>query len=208
MGAYYNPGLLTRFSNAGVPYVPAYCGTPPAANAGFTLTPARDTLRLADFSTAGPRYAQLVRWHWQLPGGRVLEGPAPLGQRVVPAPPAGAPVRLTVTNNLGCTAIQTLYPWGMPTATRPAAAAGQLTLWPNPASGAATLMLVGAAGRPAATAQVLDGLGRVVRLAQLLAWAGATATAVLNVAGLAVGVYVVRVRVGDATLARRLLVQP
>ncbi|WP_201982344.1 T9SS type A sorting domain-containing protein [Hymenobacter rubidus] len=208
-GGVYYAGVLTRFANAGVPYVPAYCRTPPVASAGYALSPARDTLRLVDFSTAGPGYAQLVRWHWQLPGGRVLEGPAPPGQRVVPAPPAGTPVRLTVTNNLGCTSTQTLYPWGLPSAAQAAQElAGQLTLYPNPASGTATLTLAGTAGQPAATVQVLDALGRVVRPVQPLVWAAATATAHLNVAGLPPGVYVVRVRVSNAgSFTRKLVVQ-
>jgi hypothetical protein len=85
-----------------------------------------------------------------------------------------------------------------PLAATPATGAGQFSLAPNPARDRATLML---AARPQPTpVQVLDALGRPVR--QLLLPARAT-SAVLDVAGLPAGLYLVRC--GAAT--RRLRVE-
>ncbi len=202
-------GVLTRYANAGVPYVPDYCRRPPVPNGAAQLNAARDTLRLYGFGTGGPRFALVERWRWQLPGGVTYDGPFPPPTRVVPAPPPGTPVTLTLENNLGCAATQTLYPWGRPSAVQQARAlADKAALFPNPAAQAATLRVPGLARGAGATAQVRDALGRAVGPAVALVWDAQAGTAVLPVAGLAAGVYVVQVQAGNLSFAKRLVVQP
>ena len=207
-----NFGRLTRFANAGTPYAPAYCQRPPVALAGFARSPTGDTLRLVDFSTPGPRFAQLVRWRWHYPDGFYHDGPAPPPHRFAVPPGPGAALTLTVTNNLGCAATQVLYPFGLPTAAQQARArAGQAGVFPNPAEagGGATLALAGLPPGTTATAQLLDGLGRALGPPQpLAAGPDGRATARLALAGRAPGLYAVRVRLPDGTaFAKKLLVQ-
>lgn len=205
-----NPGLLTRFANVGAPYVPAYCQRPPLANAGFALNPARDTLQLVDFSLGGPRFAQVVRWRWHYPDGSYYDGQFPPRHRFAALPGAGAAVTLTVTNNLGCSATQVLYPYGLPTASQQARDwATQASVCPNPATGGATLTLAGLPAGTAVAVQVLDGLGRAVGPGQAVAiGADGTGAARLALAGLPAGVYAVRVQVASAAaFVKKLVVQ-
>ncbi len=212
MGSQDQAGLLTRFAGLGAPYAPAalFCQQPPAANAGFALSPGRDTLRLVDFSTAGPRYAELTRWRWHYPDGAYYDGRTPPPHRfVAPLPAAGAPVTLTVTNNLGCSATQVLYPYGLPTATQQARAwAAQASVWPNPApGGAATLALAGLPPRARATVQLRDALGRAVGAPLTLAVGpDGTAAARLPLAGAAPGLYAVGVQVAGTAFTKKLVV--
>jgi hypothetical protein len=203
-------GELTRFTQAGIPYQPPLCRTLPTAQAGYTLNPARDTLRLVDFSTGGPRYAQVLAWRWDFGDGRSYTGgPQPPAHGYAAVPPVGTPVRLSVTNNLGCTSTQTVYPWGLPTASQQAQAlARQATLYPNPTTAEATLVLAGLPPRAAATVQAYDALGRAVgsRLPLAVA-ADGTAALRLAVAGWPAGVYAVRVQAGTLSFAKRLVVQ-
>jgi hypothetical protein len=206
-------GLLTRFAGLGSPWVPAYCQRPPAPSAGFALNPAGDTLRLVDFSAAGPRYATLERWRWHYPDGTFYEGRTPPPHGFAAVPGAGAAVTLTVTNSLGCSATQALYPWGRPTAAAQARgwAAGAY-LWPNPASSGdgagVTLALAGLPGGAAGQVQVRDALGRAVGPARALG-IGRDGTAALRlpVAGWPAGVYLVHVQVASGGFVKKLVVE-
>jgi hypothetical protein len=201
-------GELTRFAQAGVPYQPPLCRTPPAPQAGYALNPARDTLRLVDFSTGGPRYAQVLAWRWDFGDGTSYAGPTPPPHRYAPVPPAGTPVRLTVTNNLGCASTATLYPWGAPTAAQQARAfAAGASLWPNPAvDGQATLALAGLPPRARATVQVRDALGRAVGPPQAVALApDGTGAARLDLAGQPSGMYAVQVTVAGTAFVKKLV---
>ena len=203
-------GLLTRFANLGAPLVLDYCQPPPVPNAGFLLNPARDTLRLVELSTAGPRFATLERWRWHYPDGAFYEGRTPPPHRFAAPPAPGSAVTLTVTNNLGCSSTQTLYPFGSPSAAQRARAfAAGASLFPNPASGAggATLALAGLPPRAPLTVQVLDALGRAAGPPRTAA-AGADGTAALRLptAGLAPGLYAVRVQVAGTAFALKLVV--
>ena len=204
-------GLLTRFANLGAPLVLNYCQHPPQPNAGFLLNPARDTLRLVELSTAGPRFATLERWRWHYPDGAFYEGRTPPPHRFAAPPAAGAAVTLTVTNNLGCSATQTLYPFGLPSAAQRARAfAAGASVFPSPASGAggATLALAGLPPRAPLTVQVLDALGRAVGPVRAgTVAADGTAALRLPAAGLAPGLYAVRVEVAGTAFAKKLLVQ-
>ena len=86
-------GLLTRFANVGAPLVLNYCQHPPVPNAGYSLTLRRDTLTLVDFSTGGPRFAQVERWRWHFPDGSFYEGRTPPPHRFAQRPPPGPPSR-------------------------------------------------------------------------------------------------------------------
>ena len=86
-------------------------------------------------------------------------------------------------------------------ATTGAKAQANLSLTPNPAYGSVTVHLP-AAPSPAALA-LLDGLGRVVRTAT----APAGQDYPLELAGLAPGIYTVRVRAGEALATQKLVVE-
>ncbi len=201
------PGIgLLRYTNAGTPYVPNYCQRPPAAYFAAALA-APNQLQVLAASTPGPRYGVLLLWHWDFGDGTTYDGPAPPPHRYATVPAPGTAVRLTVTNNLGCTATHTEYPWGGPTATQQSRdLAARAALWPNPATGRATLRLPDAPAGPASV-MLLDVLGRSVRR-YLARPVGRTLTQEIDLAGLAPGVYAVRVALPDGrTFARRLLVQ-
>ena len=72
-----------------------------------------------------------------------------------------------------------------------AAARARLAVWPNPATGPSVRLTLPVGTAPTAGVMVLDAAGRVVRTARL------TTAGTLNVAGLPVGIYAVRV--GSAT---------
>ncbi|MDO7874894.1 T9SS type A sorting domain-containing protein [Hymenobacter sp. ASUV-10] len=199
--------LVTRFAGLPPTYEPDLCATPPVPNAAYTpVAGAPDSLVFYELGAAGPAYAQLLHWRWELGDGTVVEQTTstPLGHRYAMPPAPGTVVRVTITNNLGCSSTQELYPWGRPTAAQAAQAlAAGATLWPNPAAGGTVQLRVpGLRAGAAATAQVLDGLGRAVSPAVALAGGGAA----LPVAGLAAGVYVVRVRTAQGQFAKRLIV--
>ena len=202
---FYGAGL-TRYANAGLPYVPAYCARPPVANAGYAR-PTPDSLRLVDFSQPGPRYGQLLVWRWALGDGTVLTRHAgtPVRHRYATVPAPGTAVTLTVTNNLGCATTQTMYPFGLPTASQQARAlAAGAALFPNPATTSATLAVPGLRAQPPAPGEVADALGRVVRRFVAPVRAG-TATAALDLAGLPPGVYAVRLRPVEGVVVKRLV---
>ena len=93
-----------------------------------------------------------------------------------------------------------------PLATAPAALAPQVLLYPNPARDQATLSLPGVAGASRVQAELLNTLGQVVhRQVAPLPAGGAQLT--LPTAGLASGVYVVRLTAGAAVVTKRLTIQ-
>ncbi|WP_201978991.1 T9SS type A sorting domain-containing protein [Hymenobacter rubidus] len=196
-------------AGVGAPFVPDYCRYPPRPNLGVVPPPAAypDSLVLVDFSTAGPRYAQNVRFRWDLGNGTVRDTYAagPFRYRYAQVPPAGTPVTVTVWNNLGCAATQTLYPFGRPTSAQQARAwAAQASLFPNPTSGTATLRLPpdGPAG-PVAV-DVLDALGRVLPCPVPRPGADPH-TLLLDLGALPAGVYAVRVRTDTGSFSKRLV---
>jgi hypothetical protein len=203
------PGILTRFTNAGVPYQPELCRTPPVVNATFVRPPASpDSLNLFDLSDAGPRYGQLVRWRWSLGDGTAVERTQPgwVRHKYATLPAPGTPVTLTLTNNLGCTSSQTLYPFGRPSASQQSQAmAARATLFPNPGSGAVTLTLTDA---PAglATVQLLNSLGQVVQAYTPRA-VGSTLSLPLDVSALPSGVYALRISTRQGSFVKRLVRQ-
>jgi hypothetical protein len=86
-------------------------------------------------------------------------------------------------------------------ATSAGATASTGRLYPNPAHGAATIKLPSGSGP--ATLTLLDGLGRPVRT-QL---ASANTEVALDLAGLAPGVYALRVQAGAAVATQKLVVE-
>ena len=114
----------------------------------------------------------------------------------------------TVGDGSKVTAFFGIYDPTRPSATAAALTAAQVALYPNPAprAGGVTVALPVAAGQRA-TATVLDALGRVVRPAQALAVAAGQATGTLPTAGLAPGVYTVRLSTGAGTVSKRLVVE-
>jgi hypothetical protein len=86
-------------------------------------------------------------------------------------------------------------------ATSAGATASTGRLYPNPAHGAATIKLPSGSGP--ATLTLLDGLGRPVRT-QL---ASANTEVALDLAGLALGVYALRVQAGAAIATQKLVVE-
>ncbi|GAB3874354.1 hypothetical protein GCM10028824_27470 [Hymenobacter segetis] len=88
-------------------------------------------------------------------------------------------------------------------ATAPGAALPAFALSPNPAHGTATVQLPAVPGATTATLTVLDALGRPVRTLST----PTNARAVLDLTGLAPGLYAVRVAAGSSTATRRLVVE-
>ena len=203
-----------RFFSAGFggvapPFVPAYCRYLPQPNVAASR-PQPDSLVLLQLHTPGPRYAQAVAFRWELGDGTVVEratgGPVRHRYAAGQVPPAGTPVRLTITNNLGCAATVVVYPFGLPSASQAARAlAARVALFPNPAAETATLRLAAAPPGPA-TVRVLDALGR-----ELLAYALRPQTGqlelVLDLHLLPPGVYAVQLHTTAGSCTKRLVRQ-
>lgn len=203
------PGVLTRFANVGAPLALNYCQHPPVPLAGYALSPRRDTLTLVDFSTGGPRFAQVERWRWHYPDGSFYEGRTPPPHRFAQVPAAGSAVTLTVTNNLGCSATTTLYPFGLPSTAQQARTwAAGATVFPNPAMGGdATLTLAGLPPRTPLTAQLTDALGRLVGPPRVGVISGdGTAAVRMPIAGIGSGLYLVRVQAAGTSFSKKLVV--
>ena len=96
-----------------------------------------------------------------------------------------------------------------PLAASPAQAlAAQLEVYPNPASGSFRVVLPLPAGTAApALAELTNTLGQVVRRVPLAAGPGQLVVGETSVRGLAPGVYQLHLRVADAPLVRRVVVQ-
>ena len=93
-----------------------------------------------------------------------------------------------------------------PLATAPALTAADVTLYPNPARDQFTVLVPAAAGAAQVQGTLLNALGQTVR--QLSAPATAAgARLAFDTAGLPAGVYVLRLRAGTATLAKRVVLQ-
>ncbi|WP_216691005.1 LamG-like jellyroll fold domain-containing protein [Hymenobacter siberiensis] len=91
-------------------------------------------------------------------------------------------------------------------ATAPALTAAEVTLYPNPAHSAFTVLVPGVAGASLVQATLLNALGQVVnRQSTSLPTAGARLT--VDAAGLAPGVYTLRLQVGATALAKRVVIQ-
>jgi hypothetical protein len=90
--------------------------------------------------------------------------------------------------------------------TAAAAPATTVAVVPNPAHGPATVQLPAGLAAGPATLTLLDAVGRPVRTTTVALAAGAT-TAALDVAGLAPGVYALRVAVGERRGTARLVVE-
>ncbi len=197
-----NDALVTRLANVPALYDPQLCRVPPFAAAAATPDATGRILTFTNLSDAGPRYAQLVLQHWDFGDGSSYDGPNPPPHTYANGP-AGRTVRLTVTNNLGCTAT-TVVAGPLAAAPRRAGALG-LRLFPNPsAGGAVTLALAGLAAQEPVAGEVVDALGRVVRTLALPVAALAHGAA-LDVAGLGAGVYVLRLRPLEGPVVARLV---
>jgi len=90
------------------------------------------------------------------------------------------------------------------TAVAPASLSRQVSLYPNPARGSARLELPAALHRAPLTATLLNPLGQTVRTLELPATAGPRA---LPLAGLAPGLYSVRLSTPQGTVTKRLVVE-
>ncbi|RZK61208.1 MAG: T9SS type A sorting domain-containing protein [Hymenobacter sp.] len=101
-----------------------------------------------------------------------------------------------------------LYAFAPPAAlaTAPALTAAQVALFPNPAHGAFTVVVPGSPAPTAVAAELLNSLGQVVRrpAAGLPANGGSF---MVGTAGLAAGVYTLRLQAGPTTLTKRVVLQ-
>ncbi|WP_345120176.1 LamG-like jellyroll fold domain-containing protein [Hymenobacter antarcticus] len=91
-------------------------------------------------------------------------------------------------------------------ATAQALTAANVTLYPNPAHEQFTVLVPAVAGATAVQAELLNALGQVVRR-QSAPLAATGARFAVQTAGLAAGVYTLRLHAGGATLAKRVIVQ-
>ena len=202
----YQPLSHLRLQLTERPYVPNLCQTPPQAGFGFTAVPSGDSLRFVSLSSPGPRYAQLLRWRWDFGDGTRYDGPTPPPHRYPPGTAAATAVRLSVTNNLGCTSTTWVYPFALATAAQRTLQAG-LSVFPNPApAGAVTVRLPGLRPQAAVAGELLNTLGQLVRRTSWPA-AGLAQGVPLELAGLAAGVYTLRLRPQEGALVKRLVVE-
>ncbi|RYY18335.1 MAG: T9SS type A sorting domain-containing protein, partial [Cytophagaceae bacterium] len=93
-----------------------------------------------------------------------------------------------------------------PLAAAPAALAAQVSIFPNHAHEQVTVSLPGIAGATAVQAELLNALGQVVRRQETALPAAGTAFG-LPTAGLAPGVYVLRLTAGTTLITKRLTIQ-
>ena len=197
--------LTSRLNNLPALYEPPLCRTPPYASFGLVFDPATRLMRFYNLTAPGPPYAQLVRWRWDFgDGSPPYFGPFP-PPHVYPAGAGPAtPVRLTVTNNLGCTASEVQFPLATATAAVRVLQAN-LGLFPNPAEGGtATLTLPGLRPQPPVPGEVLNAVGQVVlRLA--LAPAALAQGLALDLAALPPGVYALRLHPQEGPVGTRLV---
>ncbi len=84
--------------------------------------------------------------------------------------------------------------------------AAEVTVYPNPAHGRFTVLVPAVAAASAVQAELLNTLGQVVRR-QSAALPAAGATLTVETAGLASGVYTLRLAAGTSTLAKRVVLQ-
>ena len=77
---------------------------------------------------------------------------------------------------------------------------------PNPAIGSFTVTLPGISGANVVHAKLLNSLGQVLRQQSATLLASGTSFNV-STAALATGVYVLRLRAGDRTLTKRVVIQ-
>ena len=90
-------------------------------------------------------------------------------------------------------------------ATQSALSAAQVSVFPNPAHGSFTLLLPPVAGQRAVQATLLNVLGQPVA-SRSIALSAAGASAEFDTHGLAAGVYVLHLKAGSSTLAKRIVV--
>ena len=93
-----------------------------------------------------------------------------------------------------------------PLATAASLVATEVTVYPNPAHGRFTVLVPAVASAPAVQAELLNTLGQVVRR-QSAALPAAGATLTVETAGLAAGVYTLRLTAGASILAKRVVLQ-
>ncbi len=203
-GTYRETCYATYLANVGVPYEANLCARPPAAYfAAAAAGPA--AVQVLESSTPGPRYGVLVAWRWAWGDGTFSDGRSPGPHTYAAAPPPGTAVTLTVTNNLGCTASRTEYPFGPLSAAQQARAlAARLAVFPNPSVGLLTVELAGLAPQPPARLGLRNALGQLVRTALAPVQGGALHT-VFDLTGLPPGVYALGVTTREGTAVRRVV---
>ena len=119
----------------------------------------------------------------------------------VPAGTSTGPVSLTAAN----LALYTGPVFSLVLAARPALAAEEVTLAPNPAHGSFVVEVPAVAGASTVQAELLNVLGQVVRR-QSAALPAAGATLTVPTADLAPGPYLLRLQAGATALTKRVLV--
>ena len=193
----------TYLANVGIPYEADLCARPPRPYFATVATgPAQ--VQVLDASAAGPRYGALVAWRWAWGDGSFSDGAAPGPHTYASPPPPGTAVALTVTNNLGCTATRTEYPFG-PLAAAPAAAlAARLQVYPTPSNGLVTVELGGLVPQGPVALALLNPLGQVLRTATAPVRHGHVAAA-LDLDGLPNGLYLLRVTTREGAATKRLV---
>ncbi|MDX5443513.1 MAG: T9SS type A sorting domain-containing protein, partial [Hymenobacteraceae bacterium] len=180
---------LVKLSGLGLPYKPDYCSTLPVA--GFTASLlAGDTVAFADLSAAGTRYGTISKWEWHLGDGSVSSDSVPKHKYSQPISQLyNTPVTLVVTNNSGCRASVTLYPFRT-LSTASALPEVQVSLYPNPVKEQALIRISGYS--KTVTLQLLDVTGRKLQLPVAQKQQGEVQELELNTASLPKGLYLYR----------------
>jgi hypothetical protein len=117
-------------------------------------------------------------------------------------------IRFRATGDNGSTDIgidNVRVSYGTPTATVSALMAAGVSVFPNPAHASFTVLVPTVANATSVQAELLNALGQVVRK-QSVALPAAGARLTVATADLAAGVYTLRLRAGEATLAKRVVI--
>ncbi|MDO7852658.1 FG-GAP-like repeat-containing protein, partial [Hymenobacter convexus] len=118
----------------------------------------------------------------------------------------GRPDLLTGNSRNGAVAVLLNTGTFTPLAATPAAAAAaEVTLFPNPARGSFAVQLPAAWGAAPVRAELLNALGQVVATRAAQPTAGATLT--METAGLNAGIYTLRLHAGGHALTKRVVVE-
>ncbi|WP_162550232.1 T9SS type A sorting domain-containing protein [Hymenobacter nivis] len=175
----------------------------------LSATPTGATTATVSF-TAGSGNTSYTVTYTPAGGTARTVAPAPTASPVLLTGLAGnTAYAVTVVGNCGgspAAAAATTFTTGVPTATRSALGAGVLAAFPNPAGRAFTLSLPAVAGARSAALALYNGLGQQV-LTRTIALAPAGTQALLDVNGLAPGLYTVRVQAGSQSASLPITLQ-
>ncbi len=217
-GSFYGVSIIANCSNGAAPAVAHNFGTTTVANCGavtnVTMTPTSASTATVNFTASAGNSTFYV--YYYVPGDStryhsVSSTTAPV---VLTGLIPGTTYTIRVVSYCGTsgtltsgTTVPVLFTFRGALAARAALGTGAVGVFPNPAHRAASLVLPAVPGATQARLTLLNALGQAVR-AQLVPLAAAGDThAQLDLAGVAPGLYTLRVAAGSQAASQRLVVE-